>query len=98
MLSFRVLDSSINSLKVNVMSEETLFRILKEKPMSVSELARRLSVRREYLAGYLEALRDSGKLERILVGRSYVYQPRYAAGEGNVENMVGAAILEEEEE
>ena len=79
------------------MSEDTLFKILKEKPMSVSELARRLNVRREYLAGYLEALRDSGKLERIMVGRSYVYRPveRYMQRPGSI---ILAGIPEEEEE
>lgn len=81
------------------MAEEALFKILKERPMSVSELARRLNVRREYLAGYLEALRDGGKLERILVGRSYVYQPRGRGICDPVANsMIRTAILEEEEE
>ncbi len=81
------------------MAEETLFKILKERPMSVSELARRLNIRREYLTGYLEALRDSGKLERIMVGRSYVYRPvdRHIHGQRHG-GIIMAGISEEEEE
>ena len=79
------------------MGEEQLFNMLKENPMSVSELARRLNVRREYLSGYLEALRDSGKLERIMVGRSYVYRPTtLAMNDPACRKMV--AVGEEEEE
>lgn len=83
------------------MAEEILFKILKERPMSVSELARRLNIRREYLAGYLEALRNSGKLERILVGRSYVYRPveRNIHGHGQRHGgLIMAGMPEEEEE
>ncbi len=81
------------------MGEEQLFDILKEKPMSVSELARRLNVRREYLGGYLEALRDSGRLERIMVGRSYVYRPiSGGVGEPDCGRRLVAIPAEEEEE
>jgi len=81
------------------MGEEQLFNMLKEKPMSVSELARRLNVRREYLGGYLEALRDSGRLERIMVGRSYVYQPISGGGdEPDCSSRRLVAIPAEEEE
>lgn len=80
------------------MGDEQLFEILKENPMSVSELARRLNVRREYLGGYLEALRDSGRLERIMVGRSYVYRPIYGAVDGSVGNRRSMTMVAEEEE
>ncbi|RLG15759.1 MAG: hypothetical protein DRN71_00425 [Candidatus Nanohalarchaeota archaeon] len=80
------------------MGEEQLFNMLKEKPMSVSELARRLDVRREYLGGYLEALRDSGRLERIMVGRSYVYRPIYGGVDEPVYGRRLVAIPAEEEE
>ena len=80
------------------MGEEQLFNMLKEKPMSVSELARRLNVRREYLGGYLEALRDSGRLERIMVGRSYVYRPIYGGVDEPVGNRRLMTMVAEEEE
>ncbi|MCK5698638.1 MAG: hypothetical protein KAH93_02240 [Candidatus Aenigmarchaeota archaeon] len=80
------------------MGEEQLFNMLKEKPMSVSELARRLNVRREYLGGYLEALRDSGRLERIMVGRSYVYQPISGGVDEPGSRRLVAIPAEEEEE
>ncbi len=80
------------------MGEEQLFNMLKERPMSVSELARRLSVRREYLGGYLEALRDSGRLERIMVGRSYVYRPIYSTASDPTGNRRQMTVVAEEEE
>ena len=49
-------------------------RLLKTNVMSISQLARRLGMRRDLLAGYLEALKDQGKLEFFKVGRSYVYR------------------------
>jgi len=66
--------------------------------MSVSELARRLNVRREYLGGYLEALRDSGRLERIMVGRSYVYRPIGGGVDESVYSRRLVAVPVEEEE
>jgi len=42
--------------------------------MSVSQLANRLGVRRDFLTGYLECLRHQGKLEKMEVGKAYVYR------------------------
>jgi len=49
---------------------------LKKNPMSVSELSRRLKKRRDFISGYLEAMRNEGKVEVITVGRSKVYRPK----------------------
>ncbi len=57
------------------MKEDGLLKILAQRPRSVSQLSKDLGIRREFLAGYLEALRDSGVITRILVGRSWVYMP-----------------------
>ncbi len=57
------------------MKEDGLLKILAQRPRSVSQLSKDLGIRREFLAGYLEALRDSGAITRILVGRSWVYMP-----------------------
>jgi predicted transcriptional regulator len=54
--------------------EQDILRILKQRPISVSELARKLNVRRDFLAGYLESMRDRGKLSLISVGKAHVYQ------------------------
>ncbi|NOQ55549.1 MAG: hypothetical protein GQ477_01950, partial [Nanohaloarchaea archaeon] len=40
-----------------------------------SQLAQDLKIRRDFLAGFLEALRITGKLEVIDVGRAKVYRP-----------------------
>jgi len=79
------------------MGEETLFKMLKERPMSVSELARKLNMRREFLTGYLEALRDKGQVQRISVGRSHVYLPTQVGMDSSVHKRM-AAVGEEEEE
>ena len=49
---------------------------LKKKPMSVAKLSTELKMRREFLGGYLEALRSVGKLEMIQVGKAKVYKPK----------------------
>lgn len=41
--------------------------------MSTSQLARELGMRRDIIAGYLEALKNQGKLDFFKVGRSHVY-------------------------
>ncbi len=55
---------------------ERIVEELSRKPMSVSELAKRLNLRREFLTGYLEAMRQQGLLERVVVGRAHVYIPK----------------------
>ena len=54
--------------------EARILAVLKGGPISVSELAKKLNVRRDYLAGYLESMRERGKLRMVKVGRAYVYQ------------------------
>ena len=49
---------------------------LRRKPMSVARLSTELKMRREFLGGYLEALRGVGKLEMIQVGKAKVYKPK----------------------
>lgn len=51
-----------------------ILRELKKGLMSVSVLANRLGVRRDFLAGYLECMRHQGKLEKMEVGKAYVYR------------------------
>ena len=43
--------------------------------MSISKLAKKLDKRRDFISGYLEALKEEGVLKVIQVGRSKVYQP-----------------------
>ncbi len=54
--------------------EEKILRLLSEELLSTSQVARRLDMRREIAAGFLEALRYQGKLEKTIVGRSIVYR------------------------
>ena len=56
-------------------TEARIIAKLNKKPVSVSQLASDLNVRRDFLAGFLEAMRISGKLEVIDVGRAKVYRP-----------------------
>ncbi len=53
--------------------EREALKLLKEGPVSVSQLAKKLNVRRDFLAGYLESLRDRGKLKMVKVGKANVY-------------------------
>ena len=55
-------------------TEQDILEILKERPVSVSELARKLQLRRDFLAGYLESMRERGRLKVFQVGRANVYQ------------------------
>ncbi|MBW6451870.1 MAG: hypothetical protein K0B02_04020 [DPANN group archaeon] len=56
--------------------ETRILKKLESKPYSVSHLAEELGLRRDFLSGYLEALKMSGKLELIVVGKAKVYQPK----------------------
>ena len=56
-------------------TESRIMQKLNEKPYSVSQLAKDLKLRREFLTGFLEAMRIAGKLEVIAVGRAKVYRP-----------------------
>ena len=53
--------------------EKRIISILSKELMSTSELARKLGMRRDIIAGYLEALKNQGKLKFSKVGKSYVY-------------------------
>jgi len=53
--------------------ERRIFELLGRNLMSTSQLARELGMRRDVAAGYLEALKNQGKLDLSKVGRSYVY-------------------------
>lgn len=50
--------------------------ILNRKPMSLSELSRTLKLRREFVTGYLEAMRHEGVVDMINIGKSKVYRPK----------------------
>jgi predicted transcriptional regulator len=53
--------------------ERRIIDLLSKDIMSTSEIARRIGMRRDIAAGYLEALKDQGKLEFSKVGKAYVY-------------------------
>lgn len=56
--------------------EQRILLLLENNLISTSELAKKLSMRRDIVAGYLEALKDQGKIEMIKIGRSNVYTPK----------------------
>ena len=53
---------------------------IKNKPMSLSELSRKLKLRRDFVSGYLESMRHEGEVSVIRVGRSKVYRPKKGKG------------------
>ena len=53
--------------------EDKLLEILSKEILSISELSRRLNVKRYILTGYLEALREQGKVDVFKVGKAKVY-------------------------
>ncbi|MEE9323342.1 MAG: helix-turn-helix domain-containing protein [Candidatus Aenigmarchaeota archaeon] len=55
--------------------EEKIVTLLKREPQSVSQLAKKLNMRRDFLAGYLESMKDRGLLRLIKIGKSHVYLP-----------------------
>jgi len=62
-----------NSTISNDDLEKRILNLLGKKIMSTSQLARELGMRRDVAAGYLEALKNQGKLNFFKVGRSHVY-------------------------
>jgi Mn-dependent DtxR family transcriptional regulator len=56
--------------------KKRILNLIKDDPISVSELARKLNVRREFVSGYLESMRQDGIVQVIKVGRSKVYKPK----------------------
>ena len=57
-------------------AENRILATLKQKPMSLSELSRKMKMRRDFLTGYLEAMRHEGKVTVVKVGKSKVYRPK----------------------
>jgi len=53
--------------------EKRILELLGRRLMSTSQVARELGMRRDVAAGYLQALKNQGKLEFSKVGRSHVY-------------------------
>jgi predicted transcriptional regulator len=53
--------------------EDKILRILGSRLLSTSQLARELGLKRYILAGYLEAMKNQGKLEFHRVGKSNIY-------------------------
>lgn len=54
--------------------EKRILTLLSREIMSTSQVAKKLNMRRELTAGYLEALRNQGKLEKTKVGKSNIYR------------------------
>jgi predicted transcriptional regulator len=53
--------------------EKRILELITDKLLSVSQIAKQLGVRRDVITGYLEALKNQGKLEFHRVGKSNVY-------------------------
>lgn len=56
--------------------ERKILDILSKEVISTSQLAKQLGLQRYILTGYLEALRNQGKLDLHKVGKSNVYLVR----------------------
>jgi predicted ArsR family transcriptional regulator len=50
--------------------ERKILELLNSKLLSVSQIAKELGVRRDIITGYLEALKNQGKLEFHKIGKS----------------------------
>ena len=53
--------------------EERIIQILSKRIISTSQLSKELKLKRYMLAGYLEAMKNQGKLQFHKVGKSNVY-------------------------
>ena len=53
--------------------EKKILDLLSKELLSVSQIAKKLGIRRDVATGYCEALKNQGKLEFHRVGRSNVY-------------------------
>lgn len=53
--------------------EEKILRVLSKNVLSTAQLAKEVGVTRYILVGYLEALKNQGKLQFHRVGKSNVY-------------------------
>lgn len=62
--------------------EKKILDLLSKDLLSVSQIAKKLGIRRDVATGYCEALKNQGKLEFHRVGRSNVYTvPRRSKNE-----------------
>ena len=53
--------------------EKKIIDLLSKELLSVSQIAKKLGMRRDVATGYCEALKNQGKLEFHRVGRSNIY-------------------------
>jgi len=53
--------------------ERRILDLLSKKLMSISQVSKELGMRRDVTAGYLQALKNQGKLNFFKVGRSHIY-------------------------
>jgi predicted transcriptional regulator len=53
--------------------EEKIIHILSSSLLSTTQLSKEVGLRRDILAGYLEALKNQGKLEFHRIGKANVY-------------------------
>jgi len=53
--------------------EKKILDLLGRELLSVSQISKKLGIRRDVAAGYCEALKNQGKLEFHKVGRSNIY-------------------------
>ena len=53
--------------------EDKILRILSSRLVSTSQLAKEVGLKRYILTGYLEAMKNQGKLEFHRVGKSNIY-------------------------
>ena len=57
-----------------ISTEKRILGLLGKQLLSTSQVAKKLRMRRDVAAGYLEALKNQGKLRMVKVGRSHVYR------------------------
>ena len=72
------ISTSSNYLLMTNLSADTrrkIMSIIKNETISVSELSKRTKLRRDFVAGYLEALRHMGEVKVVTIGRAKVYSP-----------------------
>lgn len=53
--------------------EKKILDLINKELLSVSQIAKKLGMRRDVVTGYCEALKNQGKLEFHKVGRSNIY-------------------------
>ena len=53
--------------------EKRIIELLSTRLMSVSQIAKETRIRRDVVTGYLEALKNQGKLDFHRIGKSNVY-------------------------